>query len=105
MFHKEGQTIILISFALVSLVVLLVHFYIAIPWLKTALQIVSIIILVLILQFFRNPKRIANKDFNDILAPVDGKVVIIEEVEENEYFNDRRIQVSFMLRAIRQAVW
>ena len=40
------------------------------------------------------------KDFNDILAPVDGKVVIIEEVDENEYFNDRRIQVSIFMSPI-----
>ena len=100
MFHKEGQTIILISFALVSLVVVLAHFYIELPWLKTSLQVLSIIVLVLILQFFRNPKRVANKDFNDILAPVDGKVVIIEEVEETEYFKDRRIQVSIFMSPI-----
>ncbi len=100
MFHKEGQRIILITFALVSLVVLLAHFYIALPWLKTTLQILAVVVLVLILQFFRNPKRIAAKDFNDILAPVDGKVVIIEEVEEKEYFNDRRKQVSIFMSPI-----
>ncbi len=100
MFHKEGQRIILITFALVSLVVLLAHFYIVLPWLKTTLQILAVVVLVLILQFFRNPKRIAAKDFNDILAPVDGKVVIIEEVEEKEYFNDRRKQVSIFMSPI-----
>lgn len=97
MFHREGQRIILITFGLVSLIVLLAHFYIQITWLKISLQVGAIIMLILILQFFRNPKRVAVKSFNDILAPVDGKVVIVEEVEEKEYFNDRRIQVSIFM--------
>lgn len=97
MFHREGQRIILITFGLVSLIVLLAHFYIQITWLKISLQVGAIIMLILILQFFRNPKRVTVKSFNDILAPVDGKVVIVEEVEEKEYFNDRRIQVSIFM--------
>ncbi len=97
MFHREGQRIILITFGLVSLIVLLAHFYIQIAWLKISLQVGAIIMLILILQFFRNPKRVTVKSFNDILAPVDGKVVIVEEVEEKEYFNDRRIQVSIFM--------
>lgn len=97
MFHKEGQKIILITLALVSITVLLAHYYIDIPWLKMGVQIAAIIVLILILQFFRNPKRTVPKNFNDILAPVDGKVVIIEEVEEKEYFKDKRIQVSIFM--------
>ena len=100
MFHKEGQNIILITLTLVSLVVLLAHFYLEIPWLRMTLQVIAIIILVAILQFFRNPKRVVQKNFNDILAPVDGKVVMIEEVDETEYFNDRRIQVSVFMSPI-----
>ena len=100
MFHREGQRIILLSFALLSLVVLLSHFYITIPWLRWTLQIGSIVVLILILQFFRNPKRIAAKNFDEILAPVDGKVVIVEEVEEMEYFKDKRIQVSIFMSPI-----
>ena len=100
MFHREGQKIILITFVLISLIVVLAQFYIELPWLRTGLQIAAIVFLVLILQFFRNPKRKVAKDFNDILAPVDGKVVIIEEVDEKEYFNDRRIQVSIFMSPI-----
>ncbi len=100
MFHKEGQKIILITFALVSIVVLLAHFYVQLPWLKMTLQIFALVTLVMILQFFRNPKRVTNKNFNDILAPVDGKVVIVEEVDEKEYFNDRRMQVSIFMSPI-----
>jgi len=60
-------------------------------------QIVLLLLLVLILQFFRNPKRVANKNFDELLAPVDGKVVVIEEVEETEYFKDKRMQVSIFM--------
>jgi phosphatidylserine decarboxylase len=97
MFHREGQKIILTTFFSVAIIVLLAHFYIAEPWLKNTIQILALVILVLILQFFRNPKRVINKNFNDILAPADGKVVVIEEVEEEEYFKDKRIQVSIFM--------
>ena len=97
MFHKEGQTIILITFFLCSAAVLLAHFYIPLEWLRIAVQIAAIVHLVLILQFFRNPKRVAPRNFDEIMAPVDGKVVAIEEVEESEYFKDKRLQVSIFM--------
>lgn len=97
MFHREGQKIILTTFFSVCIIVVLAHFYIVEPWVKYAVQILSLILLIFILQFFRNPKRIISKNFNDILAPVDGKVVVIEEVQEEEYFKDRRIQVSIFM--------
>jgi phosphatidylserine decarboxylase len=56
--------------------------------------------LVLILQFFRNPKRHTNTNDKHIIAPVDGKVVVIEEVFEKEVFNDKRIQVSVFMSPI-----
>ncbi|WP_297691353.1 phosphatidylserine decarboxylase family protein [uncultured Eudoraea sp.] len=97
MFHREGQKIILTTFFSVGIIVVLAQFYIAEPWIKNTVQILALILLVFILQFFRNPKRVINRNFNDILAPVDGKVVVIEEVEEKEYFKDRRIQVSVFM--------
>lgn len=97
MFHKEGQKIILITFFTACAIVLVSQYYINVPWLRWVLQILSIIVLLLILQFFRNPKRSVVKNFDEILAPVDGKVVVIEEVEETEYFNDKRIQVSIFM--------
>ena len=57
----------------------------------------ALLLLIGILQFFRNPKRVAPKNFDEILAPADGKVVAIEEVEETEYFHDKRIQVSIFM--------
>ena len=100
MFHKEGQNIILISFALACALALMAHFFIELPWLRILLQIASLIFLIMILQFFRNPKRKVAKNFNEILAPVDGNVVIVEEVEEKEYFKDRRMQVSIFMSPI-----
>ena len=100
MFHKEGQRIILTTFFITAAIVLLAHFYVSLPWLKYVLQGGALIILVLVLQFFRNPKRVAIKSFDEILAPVDGKVVIIEEVEEKEYFKDKRLQVSIFMSPI-----
>lgn len=101
MFHREGQKIILITFFIVCAMVLLSHFYITtIPWLKWSVQISALALLIIVLQFFRNPKRQVNPDFNEILAPVDGKVVVIEEVEETEYFKDKRLQVSIFMSPI-----
>lgn len=100
MFHREGQKIILFSFLLIGVSIILAHFFIDIAWLKLTVQILGLIILIIILQFFRNPKRLAKKDFNEILSPVDGKVVVIEEVEEKEYFKDKRRQVSIFMSPV-----
>jgi phosphatidylserine decarboxylase len=100
MFHREGQKIILITFFIVGIGVLSAYFFVGLPWLKMALQLLLLVLLVLILQFFRNPSRRANKNFNEILAPVDGKVVVIEEVEETEYFKGKRKQVSIFMSPV-----
>jgi phosphatidylserine decarboxylase len=100
MFHKEGAKIILIATTLVVLFVLVTDAFITIDWLRMSLQILSIIVLILILQFFRNPKRYTHIDDNHIIASVDGKVVVIEEVFEEEYFKDKRLQVSIFMSPI-----
>lgn len=100
MFHREGQKIIITTFFIVCAAVLLSQFYIDTVWIRFGLQIIALVLLILILQFFRNPKRKVPKNFDEILAPVDGKVVVIEEVEENEYFKNKRIQVSIFMSPI-----
>ncbi len=100
MFHREGQTIILMTFLIVGVGVLLSQFFIDTLWLKWLVQMLLLIALILVLQFFRNPTRRTNKNFNEILSPVDGKVVVIEEVMENEYFKDKRRQVSVFMSPI-----
>ena len=67
---------------------------------KTYIQLFLIIQLIIVLQFFRNPKRITNFGDKNIVSPVDGKVVVIEEVFEPEYFKEKRIQVSIFMSPI-----
>ena len=67
------------------------------PWLRYALMGGFLILLILILQFFRNPKRNFTADPTAVFSPVDGKVVVIEEVEEPEYFQGKRRQVSVFM--------
>ncbi len=100
MFHREGRVIILSTFFITALIVLAAHFYINDPSIKMIIQVVSVLILILILQFFRNPKRIANKNFDEIHAPVDGKVVVIERVMETEYFKEERQQISIFMSPV-----
>lgn len=68
--------------------------------LRYIIQIVVVIFLILILQFFRNPKRPVVATDHNIIAPVDGKVVVIEEVFEPEYFKDKRLQVSIFMSPV-----
>lgn len=99
-FHKEGYKIIAITFAICISIILLLDFYVEIFWLNKLIQVAALVFLVLILQFFRNPKRVTVAKENQIIAPVDGKVVVIEEVEEPEYFKDKRLQVSIFMSPI-----
>ena len=99
MFHKEGHTIIFVSLIIVGSLFLLIDF-IGIPWLVKTLQIGLLIVFILILQFFRNPKRNTQIDDAHVVSPVDGKVVVIEEVQESEYFKDKRLQVSVFMSPI-----
>ena len=98
MFHKEGHKIILLAFITVVIITLLLDYF-SINH-KTYIQIFLIIQLIIVLQFFRNPKRITNFGDKNIVSPVDGKVVVIEEVFEPEYFKEKRIQVSIFMSPI-----
>lgn len=97
MFHKEGHKIILFTLAFVVVSILSVDKFIETYWLQKALEILLLVFLIIILQFFRNPKRKTKLNDNQVFSPVDGKVVVIEEVFENEYFNEKRIQVSVFM--------
>lgn len=99
-FHKEGYKIIVITFIIAILGIFLSEKFIDINWVVKAIQVVILGFVIIVLQFFRNPKRVTNLDENSIIAPVDGKVVVIEEVEEPEYFKDKRIQVSIFMSPI-----
>ncbi len=100
MFHKEGAKIILIALAITTGVVILTEQYIQNFWLLKSIQVFALVFLILILQFFRNPKRYVTPEDHLIIAPVDGKVVVIEEVYEPEYFKEKRLQVSIFMSPI-----
>jgi phosphatidylserine decarboxylase len=97
MFHKEGYKIILIALTSCIGISLLANNYIDNSILKGSIIASLIAILVLILQFFRNPKRNFTMKDSQVLSPVDGKVVVIEEVFEKEYFNEKRLQISVFM--------
>jgi phosphatidylserine decarboxylase len=99
-FHKEGYKIISITFIIAIAVILLVEKFIDITWLLKTIQVIVLGFVVIVLQFFRNPKRFTNLNDTQIIAPVDGKVVVIEEVEEPEFFKDKRIQISIFMSPI-----
>ena len=100
MFHKEGSKIIFITLFIVVAIIFGADKFIDIEWLKIALIIFSLVLLIIVLQFFRNPTRVADNSDNHILAPVDGKVVVIEEVYEGEYFKEKRLMVSIFMSPI-----
>ncbi|WP_298543532.1 phosphatidylserine decarboxylase family protein [uncultured Aquimarina sp.] len=100
MFHKEGYKII--SVAIVLFLGINAASYVSIQldeWI-IAIFLVTLVFLILILQFFRNPKRHTDVNDNTVVAPVDGKVVVIEEVFEKEYFKEKRLQVSIFMSPI-----
>lgn len=98
MFHKEGFTIIRNTLtALIALNVTTWYFVGEFNWIVYLLIFASVVFSILVLQFFRNPKRNTVLNPNHIIAPADGKVVVIEEVVEHEFFKDKRIQVSIFM--------
>ena len=97
MFHREGSRIIMNSFILAAIITVLAEYKISIEWLKMLIQITTLVLLLLVLQFFRNPKRTTPKNEKHLISPVDGKVVIVEEVFEKEYLKDTRLQVSIFM--------
>ena len=99
-FHKEGAKIILATCAIVVAIVLLSDSLITNFYILKFVQIISLIFLILVLQFFRNPIRLTDVNDTKIIAPVDGKVVVIEEVYESEYFKEKRLMISIFMSPI-----
>jgi len=97
MFHKEGFKIITVAFLIFAILSLSTKYLVENNWIQKVIFLVLAFLLFLILQFFRNPKRNFNINQNHILSPVDGKVVVIEEVFEKEYFKDKRLQISVFM--------
>lgn len=94
--HKEGRIILLVFLAMVvSLSALVFTVWPAGAWFVSA---GLVIFYLLVLQFFRNPQRLIPEQNNSkVYAPADGEVVVIEETEEQEYFQDKRVQISIFM--------
>lgn len=100
MFHKEGHQSILITLFVVVALFLGAEYVTNNQIIQYIIYGVALFLLIIILQFFRNPKRYTAQNENHIIAPVDGKVVVIEEVFEKEYFKEKRLQVSIFMSPI-----
>ena len=87
----------MLTFVITVAIAILAEYKIDFQLLRIGIQIIVVFMLLLVLQFFRNPKRITPRNKNLLIAPVDGKVVIIEEVYEKEYFKDMRLQISIFM--------
>lgn len=96
--HKEGYVTIILSFVTLLAIALSMHFFIKdFILLKTILYVIFVFLFLLIVYFFRSPKRDMNHSHDYIISPADGKIVVIEEVTANEFLTDKRIQVSIFM--------
>ncbi len=100
-FHKEGYVSLLLVLVFSAIITFIAHYFF--PTFAIAhwfAYLISAFLTIVILQFFRHPTRVHTKGDNLIIAPADGKVVVIEETTENEYFKDKRLQVSIFMSPI-----
>jgi phosphatidylserine decarboxylase len=97
--HKEGYKTIAISTIIFGIINLISFYFLSssAPIISLLIFIVTLGLLLFLISFFRIPKRGLTIQENAIVAPADGKVVVIEEVQADEYFTDRRIQVSIFM--------
>jgi len=100
MFHKEGYKIITITFIIIIAGFLTTDYFLGESVFRWGIYAVLAFFLIMILQFFRNPKRNTQLSDDTLVSPVDGKVVVIEEVFEPEFFNEKRLQVSVFMSPI-----
>ena len=99
--HKEGRTILFVLLiSLATLNAALIYFFALAQTLQWIALGASVILFVLILQFFREPVFDVVKNERQVLAPADGKVVVIEETDETEYLKSRRIQISIFMSPV-----
>ena len=100
-FHKEGYASLFLVVLFDAILIFIANYFFSeYAIAKWFAYLVSGFLLITILQFFRNPKRTFTTGEDLIIAPADGKVVVIEEVEEGEYFKDKRLLVSIFMSPI-----
>jgi phosphatidylserine decarboxylase len=94
--HREGNVTLIISAVVLTVVNGIIHAYF--PSFSLAFMIISLILFLFLVSFFRNPGRTLQLINEDVfVSPCDGKVVVIEETQEDEYFKDKRLQVSIFM--------
>ncbi|MCZ4224055.1 phosphatidylserine decarboxylase family protein [Pedobacter rhodius] len=99
--HKEGYTTIALSILFIFIINAFIDYkYYDLTWLRWFVYIFSAALFIIVLQFFRNPSRSFSSGDNLVICPADGKVVVIEETEEGEYFKDKRLQVSIFMSPV-----
>jgi len=100
-FHKEGYVSLVLVLVFSTIIIFIAHHFF--PTFAIAhwfAYLLSAFLTIVIVQFFRHPTRQHTKGDKLIIAPADGKVVVIEETTENEYFKDKRLQVSIFMSPI-----
>ena len=99
--HREGRNILIVLFLTLLIINGLLYRFCPIHLLNIILLIASVLFFVLVLNFFRSPRRhFPGEQHNAVVAPADGTVVVTEEVYENEYFHDKRLQVSIFMNLV-----
>ncbi len=100
-FHKEGYTSLALCILFIFVLNALVHFfYPDVTTLRWFVYILSALLFIIIVQFFRSPKFEAVTGDEQVICPADGKVVVIEETDETEYLKDKRIQISVFMSPV-----
>ncbi len=95
--HKEGYKTILVAFIIAAAIVAVCYYTIDNNIIRNSCYGIAIILFLLIVNFFRSPKRICNQIKNAVITPADGEVVVIEDVDEPEYFKAKCKQVSIFM--------
>lgn len=99
--HKEGYSSIALCILFIFILNALVQYLLPdLNWLHWVIYILSFVLFVIILQFFRSPNIILQRNDEQVICPADGKVVVIEETEETEFLKDKRIQISVFMSPI-----
>jgi phosphatidylserine decarboxylase len=95
--HREGKATIFWSLVVLFALNLIVRYLTDTVWVHNAIMAFSVVVMVFFMQFFRNPLRSLNMAPDTVIAPADGKVVLVEEVDDAEYFEGKRLQVSIFM--------
>ncbi|HAD98730.1 MAG TPA: phosphatidylserine decarboxylase family protein [Cryomorphaceae bacterium] len=98
--HTEGKKILFTLLIILAIINVAIFFITEREWVENLSLIVSLVVYIIVLQFFRNPKRFTKADEQVVIAPADGRIVAIEEIEEQEYFKDKRLQISIFMSPV-----